>query len=38
MESWTWKDRIFLAIVPRFYTLVLALLSFTIPKTELYAV
>jgi lysophospholipid acyltransferase (LPLAT)-like uncharacterized protein len=37
MPSWTWKEKILLAIVPRFYTLILALLSFTIRKKELYA-
>ncbi len=37
MSSWTLKERILLAIVPRFYTLVLGLLSFTIRKSELYA-
>jgi len=37
MRPWTWKERILLAIVPRFYTLVLALLSLTIRKKELHA-
>jgi len=37
MASWTWKDKILLAVVPRFYTLVLTLLSSTIRKKALYA-
>jgi lysophospholipid acyltransferase (LPLAT)-like uncharacterized protein len=37
MDSWTWKERFLLAVVPRAYALVLALLSFTIRKKELYA-
>jgi len=37
MASWTWKNKILLAIVPRFYSLILGLLSFTIRKKALYA-
>ena len=32
MEQWTWKDRILLLIVPRFYSLVLRFLAVTIRK------
>jgi lysophospholipid acyltransferase (LPLAT)-like uncharacterized protein len=37
MDSWTWKDKILLAIVPRFYSLALGLFSLTIRKKALYA-
>ena len=37
MDSWTWKDKILLAIVPRFYSLVLGLFALTIRKKALYA-
>jgi len=37
MEQWTWKDRILLLIVPRFYSLVLRFLALTIRKKVLFA-
>lgn len=37
MVSWTWKDKILLAIVPLFGSLVLRLLSLTMRKKTLYA-
>ncbi len=36
MDQWTWKDKILLAIIPRFYALVLRLLSCTIRKKVLF--
>ena len=37
MDPWTWKDKILLALVPFFGSLVLRLLSLTIRKKTLYA-
>src|SRR3972149_9594322 len=37
MDQWTWKEKILLFIVPRFYSLVLRLLSLTIRKKVLHS-
>jgi len=37
MEQWTWKDRILLLIVPRFYSLVLRFLALTIRKKVFFS-
>ncbi len=36
MDPWSWKDKILLFIIPRFYSLVLRLLSLTIRKEVLF--
>jgi lysophospholipid acyltransferase (LPLAT)-like uncharacterized protein len=37
MEQWTWKDRILLLVVPRFYSLVLRFLALTIRKKVFFS-